>query len=118
DGMQLRDYVHVDDVVQAIMLAWREGHDGPLIVGSGESVSVIELIEAAQKATGVPIPVEHVPAKQGEMPAVVLDISAAKALGYRPQHNLTSGMATVWPDFAPTHEESGADKSDESEDSA
>jgi UDP-glucose 4-epimerase len=31
----------------------------------------------------------------------VLDISAARALGYRPRHDLTSGLATVWPDFAP-----------------
>jgi UDP-glucose 4-epimerase len=35
------------------------------------------------------------------MPAVVLDISAAKALGYRPAFDLETGMATVWPDFAP-----------------
>jgi UDP-glucose 4-epimerase len=102
DGAQLRDYVHVDDVVQAILLAWREDHDGPLIVGSGTSVSVHDLIDAARTVTGAPIPVEHVPAKQGEMPAVVLDISAAKALGYQPRHDLTSGMATVWPDFTPS----------------
>jgi hypothetical protein len=35
------------------------------------------------------------------MPAVVLDISAATALGYRPAYDLEAGMATVWPDFAP-----------------
>jgi hypothetical protein len=35
------------------------------------------------------------------MPAVVLDISAATALGYQPAYNLEAGMATVWPDFAP-----------------
>ncbi|MEO3873744.1 NAD-dependent epimerase/dehydratase family protein [Nonomuraea sp. B12E4] len=118
DGSQLRDYVHVDDVVQAMLLAWTEGHDGPLIVGSGTSVSVNELIEAARKATGAPIPVEQVPAKQGEMPAVVLDISAARALGYQPRHDLASGMATVWPDFAPSPAESAAEKTDETEDAA
>jgi len=100
DGMQLRDYVHVDDIVQAVMLAWRVRHTGPLVVGSGRSVSVNDLIDAARQVTGAPIPVEHVPAKQGEMPAVVLDISRARALGYEPRHDLTTGMAGVWPDFS------------------
>jgi UDP-glucose 4-epimerase len=31
----------------------------------------------------------------------VLDISAARAIGYQPAHTLETGMATVWPDFAP-----------------
>jgi hypothetical protein len=35
------------------------------------------------------------------MPAVVLDIAAATALGYRPAYDLEAGMATVWPDFDP-----------------
>ncbi len=100
DGNQLRDYVHVDDIVRALLLAWQAGHTGPLVVGSGVSVSVNELIETARQVTGRPIPAERVPAKQGEMPAVVLDISLARALGYEPSHDLASGMRTVWPDFA------------------
>ncbi|MGP4022602.1 NAD-dependent epimerase/dehydratase family protein [Actinomadura sp. 3N407] len=101
DGTQLRDYVHVDDVAQAVLLAWRTAHTGPLVVGSGSSTSVNDLIETARTVTGAPIPVEYTPAKAGEMPAVVLDISEARALGYEPRHDLSSGMATVWPDFAP-----------------
>jgi UDP-glucose 4-epimerase len=101
DGEQLRDYVHVDDIVQAIVLAIRTGHTGPLVIGSGRSESVNDLVAAARKATGAELPVEHVPAKPGEMPAVVLDISRARALGYEPRHTLESGLATAWPDFAP-----------------
>jgi UDP-glucose 4-epimerase len=101
DGTQLRDYVHVDDVIQAILLAWEADHTGPLVVGSGVSESVNDLIGAAREVTGAKIPVDWVDAKAGEMPAVVLDISAARALGYQPKHDLTSGLATVWPDFAP-----------------
>jgi UDP-glucose 4-epimerase len=108
DGTQLRDYVHVDDVVQAVTLAWQTDHLGPLVVGSGRSTSVNDLIEAARAVTGAAIPAECTSAKQGEMPAVVLDISAARALGYRPRHDLTSGLATVWPDFAPVTSGVGA----------
>jgi len=35
------------------------------------------------------------------MPAVKLDISTARGLGYAPTYDLETGMATVWPDFAP-----------------
>lgn len=101
DGTQLRDYVHVDDVVQAILLVLRTGHTGPLVVGSGRSESVNDLVTAAREVTGAALPVEHVPAKPGEMPAVVLDIARARALGYEPRHTLASGLATAWPDFAP-----------------
>jgi UDP-glucose 4-epimerase len=102
DGSMVRDVVHVDDVVQGIFIAWEAGHTGPLILGSGQSVTVNEMVQTARRVTGKPIPVEHVPAISGEMPAVVLDISAIKALGYAPRYDLEAGMATVWPDFDPT----------------
>jgi UDP-glucose 4-epimerase len=101
DGTMKRDLVHVDDVVQGVLAAWRARHTGPLILGSGHSVSVNEMVATARKVTGAPIPVEHVPVGNGEMPAVVVDISAARAIGYAPTHGLESGMATVWPEFDP-----------------
>ncbi len=101
DGTQIRDLIHVDDIVAGILLAWRTGHRGPLILGAGESVTVNDIILAARAVTGAPIPVENVPAKPGEMPAVIVDIAAARALGYQPVHDLKSGLATVWPEFAP-----------------
>ena len=101
DGTQVRDLVHVDDIVAGILLAWRTGVRGPLILGAGESVTVNDIIAAARAVTGAPIPADHIPAKPGEMPAVIVDISAARALGYRPMHDLKSGLATVWPEFVP-----------------
>ncbi len=102
DGTRLRDLVHVDDIVAGIFAAWRAGHNGPLILGSGESVTVNEIVQAARSVTGAEIPVEHVPAKPGEMPAVVIDISAARSLGYQPGYDLKAGIATVWPEFSET----------------
>jgi UDP-glucose 4-epimerase len=101
DGTMLRDVVHVDDVVQGVLATWQARHTGPLILGSGRSVSVNEMVETARRVTGAAIPVEYVPVPKGEMPAVVVDISAARAIGYAPSHDLESGMATVWPDFDP-----------------
>jgi hypothetical protein len=47
----------------------------------------------------------------------VVDISAARAIGYAPTHDLESGMATVWPDFRPAGpgESDRSDGSDGSE---
>jgi UDP-glucose 4-epimerase len=103
DGSMLRDLVHVDDAVQGVMAAWAAGYSGPLILGAGRSVTVNDMVTTARRVTGAPIPVEHVPVGNGEMPAVVVDISAARAIGYRPAHDLETGMATVWPDFDPNH---------------
>jgi UDP-glucose 4-epimerase len=101
DGTMLRDVVHVDDIVQGILMAWHAGHIGPLILASGKSVTVNEMVQAARRVTGRPIPAENVPVGPGEMPAVVVDISAARALGYRPTMDLDAGLATVWPEFGP-----------------
>jgi UDP-glucose 4-epimerase len=101
DGTMLRDVVHVDDIVQGILVAWRRGHAGPLILAGGRSVTVNEMVAAARRVTGRPIPTENVPAGPGEMPAVVVDISAARALGYQPTMDLDTGLATVWPEFDP-----------------
>jgi UDP-glucose 4-epimerase len=102
DGTQVRDLVHVDDIVTGVFLAWRTGYCGPLILGAGESITVNDIVLAARSVTGAPIPVENVPPKPGEMPAVIVDISAAQALGYEPVYDLKSGLATVWPEFAPS----------------
>jgi UDP-glucose 4-epimerase len=98
-GRQVRDLVHVDDVVAGLLVAWRSGHVGPLIVGSGRSVRVLDVIAAAEKVTGEPLRLEHVPAKAGEMPAVIVSIERARALGYRPSVPLADGLASVWDDF-------------------
>ncbi|HEX6445798.1 MAG TPA: NAD-dependent epimerase/dehydratase family protein [Streptosporangiales bacterium] len=100
DGEQRRDLVHVDDAVQGVRLALAGKLSGTAIVGSGESVSVNTLVAAARSVTGAPIPVTHVPAKAGEMPAVVVDVSRSRSCGYEPTYDLDSGLATVWADFS------------------
>ena len=99
DGTQRRDLVHVDDVVQGFLLAFQRRCTGSLIIGSGRSVTVLELLDHARRVTGQPLPVEHVPAKAGEMPAVVVDIGRARALGYEPAVALEDGLKTVWADL-------------------
>jgi UDP-glucose 4-epimerase len=102
DGLQVRDYVHVHDVKSAIISAlhdvrWR----GPLVIGAGRSVSVLELIELARSATGAQLPTVHVAPKAGEMPAVRVTPARAGGLGWTPQVSLADGLAGVWREWAP-----------------
>jgi len=102
DGRQRRDLVHVSDVARAFALAVREWPSGPVIIGSGTSPSVLDLVEAARAATGSPIPVRHVDPKPGEMPAVVVDTTRAREHGWEPQVSLAEGLGSAWTDFAPS----------------
>lgn len=99
EGSQVRDYLHVSDAVEAMLLAWRARVSGPLTVGSGVSTSVLELAEAARAATGRSIVSDHVDPPLGEMPAVVVDIARARSLGFEPQVDLAGGLAGTWEDF-------------------
>jgi UDP-glucose 4-epimerase len=100
DGTQRRDFVHVDDVVQGLLLAWRRHFTGSLIIGSGSSITVLDLLDQARRVTGRPLPAVHVAPKPGEMPAVIVDIGRARSLGYRPTVALEDGLLTAWADFA------------------
>jgi UDP-glucose 4-epimerase len=99
DGLQRRDLVHVEDVARAFVMAVDEWPSGPAIIGSGTSVTVLDMLEAARAATGRAIPAEHVAPKPGEMPAVVVDVSRARSLGWEPSVSLTDGMASAWADL-------------------
>jgi UDP-glucose 4-epimerase len=100
DGLQRRDLVHLDDVLTAVLAAWDRSYTGTAIIGTGRSVTVLELVETVRTVTGCALPVQHVPAKPGEMPAVIVDISRAREqLGYLPAVSLLDGLATVWKDF-------------------
>ena len=100
DGTQIRDLVHVDDIVAGMFAAWAAEVTGPVILGAGESVPVNDILAAARSVTGAELPATYVPAKPGEMPAVIVDISRARSIGYEPKQDLKSGLATVWPEFA------------------
>lgn len=108
DGHQRRDFVHVADAVQGLLAAWQRRFTGTVIIGSGCSVSVLELLDLVRAVTGAALEAEHVPAKRGEMPAVIVDISRAREqLGYRPSVSLPDGLCEVWREFAPPSARTG-----------
>lgn len=93
-----RDYVHLDDVVEAFVHAGRvESGFHVFNIGSGRSYSVKEIVDIIQSAAGTSLPVisSEVQRPQ-EIPDVVADISrAVQVLGWRPQLGLRDGMAQL-----------------------
>jgi len=101
DGRQVRDLVHVGDVALAFVLAAEGWPSGPVIIGSGVSPTVLDVLEAARRCTGRPIEAVHVRAKPGEMRGVVLDTALARSRGWAPRLSLDEGLRDAWADFAP-----------------
>lgn len=99
DGLQVRDYVYVSDAVRAIELGLDLPESDTLVIGSGSSISMVELYEIACDVTGITISMRHVGAKAGEMPAVIVDNSHARSRGWKPEHDIRSGMEATWQDF-------------------
>ncbi len=101
DGTCIRDYIHVEDLAQAHLLAFEAlAANAPLIynLGNGSGFSVREVIESARRVTGHPIPVEICPRRPGD-PAVLIASSEkiGRELGWRPRHtNLDSIVASAW----------------------
>jgi UDP-glucose 4-epimerase len=102
DGNQVRDYVHSGDVVAAMRLALTdERWAGPVVIGSGTSLSVHEVIDAVRDVSGAEISVTHGPAKAGEMPAVIVDTARAHSLGWTPRYpSLAGGLIGVWDEWS------------------
>ena len=102
DGNQVRDYVHVTDVVAAMRLALLSDEwAGPMVIGSGTSLSVHEVLDAVRGVSGAELPVRHGAAKPGEMPAVIVDPSRAHAAGWSPRFpQLADGLVAVWDEWS------------------
>jgi UDP-glucose 4-epimerase len=98
-GEQVRDYLFVLDAVAAVELAISLESADVLTIGAGRSVSMNELHDLAEEATGSHIETRPVPAKAGEMPAVVVDPSYAATLGFQLRYDLLDGLRATWEDF-------------------
>jgi UDP-glucose 4-epimerase len=94
DGEQTRDYVHVADVVAALMAARDAEEPGPFNVATGVETSVLALAESIGRMAGrADFEPQLEPARDGEVQRTYLDVSLAEsALGWRPERDLDAGL--------------------------
>ncbi len=102
DGTCIRDYIHVEDLIDAHVLALsylkNGGESGAFNLGLGYGFSVKEIIEAARSAVGLPILVEDAPRRAGD-PAVLIASGdrAKRVLGWKPVHTeLGDILTSAW----------------------
>ena len=93
DGSVVRDYVYIDDAVRGILASGEKPGSGVYNIGSGEGVSLRQLVEGIQDVLGRTIDVQYRPGRRFDVPENVLDISYAKReLGWKPEVNLHEGL--------------------------
>lgn len=89
DGTCIRDYVHVNDLCDAHMLAWKALQDTDAKsynLGNGNGYSVLEVIRCIEKMTGMRVPYTFVSRREGDPPVLVADSTLArKELNWSPR---------------------------------
>jgi UDP-glucose 4-epimerase len=94
DGNQTRDFISVDDVVEANMAAIYHGHRMAMNVATGELTSVNQVCEMLKEITGFRWEAEHGPARAGDVYRISLDCSRAmEELGWSPRTSLVDGLS-------------------------
>jgi len=100
DGTCIRDYIHVLDLAQAHILALEALEEGSRIynLGNGHGYSVKEVIEAARRVTGHPIPAVEQPRRPGDAPLKVASAEKIeRELGWQPRYpHLESIIESAW----------------------
>jgi len=93
-GEQTRDYVHVADVVSALLAAEKAEVLGPFNVGTGIETTVLDLVELIGRYAGrEDFEPEFAPEREGEVERNVLDPTrAADQLGWRPERSMETGL--------------------------
>jgi len=92
DGTQTRDYIFVDDVVRANLLALT-GKEGTYNIGTGIETSVNKLVEILSEVFGKKIEPIYTEERPGEVKRIALDGTLAKEmLGFVPQYSLYEGI--------------------------
>ncbi|MCB0831660.1 MAG: GDP-mannose 4,6-dehydratase, partial [Solirubrobacterales bacterium] len=103
DGLQTRDFVYIDDLIEAILTASRTDVEGPINLGSGEETSILDLLSGLREAglslngDGPPEGTDFEPSfdrgRPGEVRRISIDPArAARELGWNPTTQLKSGL--------------------------
>jgi len=101
DGTGVRDYLHVMDLaeghVAAVSYLLREQQSLTVNLGTGQGISVLDLVKAFERASGRPIPYDIAPRRPGDLPAFWADATLARdRLGWQATRNLDQMCADSW----------------------
>jgi UDP-glucose 4-epimerase len=96
DGLQTRDYVHVDDIVQANLLAAESDAVGSFNIGRGVEVTVLDIVEALAPHAANGFEPDFQPERQGEVRHIALDAGRAReTFGWESQIDIAKGLEST-----------------------
>ncbi len=96
-GEAIRDYLYVDDVTEALLLAAETVGSSIINVSSGVGHSVMEIVETVEKISGRTIQKEFIPARLGDVKVNILDNTRAfEIYGWRPKVEFQDGLHRTW----------------------
>ena len=100
DGTAVRDYIHVEDLGRAHILALEAAAPGRHAIynlGTGDGSTVKEVVEAARRVTGRDIPAREEPRRPGDPPELVASSARIeRELGWVPEKGLEAMIADAW----------------------
>lgn len=97
DGTQTRDFISVQDIVQANLLAFEKAAPGQTYnVGSGKTYSLLQLADFIEQISARPLKRIFRPEREGDILFSAADISKIQALGFCPSLSLQQALQTMW----------------------
>lgn len=95
DGTVVRDFVYVEDVAEALLLAITSDATREVVnIGSGTRTSVNDIVDLVGRAVGRPLRVTYTPSRPIDVPVSILDITkAASVLGWKPRTPIEDGIS-------------------------
>ena len=97
DGRVVRDYLHVSDLARLCVLAGESEVCGTFNAGSGQGISINDLIERIFTVCGRRVEVGRTQGRAFDIPEIVLDIERAREVfGWRPAISLDAGLERTW----------------------
>ena len=91
-GEQVRDFIHIDDICAAVMTMIADGIDGPVNLGTGRGVSMLDLARMMADAAGYQPRIEPLPARPSGVAYRVADVTAMSEF-HHPKVTVEDGIA-------------------------
>ena len=106
DGSPLREFLHVEDLARAcLILLTSYDEPTPINVGSGDEVSIQDLARLISNTVGYGGEITFNNSKPNGTPRKFLDSTRMRELGWRPQYNLKTGIASTYDWFVANNQE-------------
>jgi GDP-L-fucose synthase len=110
DGSPLREFLHVEDLARACLILLSSYDEAtPINIGYGQEISIRDLAQLISNVVGFEGDITFNSSMPNGTPRKFLDSSRIKKLGWKPQHSLTTGIATTYEWFVANYQEGSSE---------